>query len=70
MIYYPGRLILGPAAQRGEGGAVLVGDRWLFDQLLRTQAGHFAATAATGGKHHHQNGVVAQSSEISSGTGG
>ncbi|MNE01168.1 hypothetical protein D3C80_935980 [compost metagenome] len=45
-------------AERGEGGAVLIGDRDLFDKLFRSQAGNFAAPAPAGGKGYHQDGPI------------
>ncbi len=46
------------------GGAVLIGDRDLFDKLFRSQAGNFAAPTPTSGKGHHQDGPVAYSGQF------
>lgn len=51
-------------AKRGEGRAVFIGDRRLFDELFRSQPGNFAAPTVARGKGYHQNCRVAQSGEI------
>ena len=45
----------------GSSGQIgdLIGDRHLFDELFCSQAGNFAAATPTGGKGHHQDGLIA-----------
>ncbi len=56
-------------AERGEGRAILIGDRGLFVQLFYAQAGHLAAPSPAGGKGYHQDGPVANRGQIIAGTG-
>ena len=46
------------------GGAILIGERRLLDELFRSQPGNFAAPTVARGKGYHQNCRVAQSGEI------
>ena len=56
--------------ERGEGRAVLDGDRRVDRQLLGAQLGNLAATAAAGGKGNHQDGAVPEIAETDGAAGG